>query len=111
VLPDVDTTYTTSGRYNIWGDNAGVDFLEGGFDPKDADFSIAMSKSVAVPAGAFMRFNHAYGFEDFVVPNITEMYMDGGVVEYSINNGTTWTDAKALFANNGYNGKIPGDSP
>ena len=38
-----------------------------------------MTRSVAIPAGAtaYLRFNHAYGFED----DATGAY-DGGIVEY-----------------------------
>src|SRR5690606_1950634 len=32
--------------------------------------------------------------------------IDGGVVEYSINGGTSWQDAGALFSENGYPGAI-----
>ena len=64
-----------------------------------------MATPVALPAGAWLRFNHAYGFED----DAGSAY-DGGIVEYSINNGTTWVDAGSLITDNGYNGTIASGS-
>ena len=34
------------------------------------------------------------------------VFYDGGVLEYSTNNGTKWVDARPLFVNNGYKGAI-----
>ncbi len=83
-----DATYATSGVYNLWGyDQSSV-----------ADFYIAMTSNVTLPSGAYLHFNHAYQFESGA--------WDGGVVEYSINGGSTWNDAEALFTHNGYNGTI-----
>src|SRR5258706_2633167 len=68
-----------------------------------------LKTAVSIPAGAYLRFSQAYGFED-------SFYLgtfDGGVLEYSTNGGTSWVDAGSLFVNNGYNGPIdPGyDNP
>jgi hypothetical protein len=58
---------------------------------------------VAVPNGTtYLRFDHAYGFED----SNTGTNNDGGVLEYSTNNGSTWQDAGSLIIDNGYNGTI-----
>jgi bacillolysin len=89
---DVDLTYATSGKYNMWGD-----------DPASrSDHSITKVSGVKVPAGktTYLRFNHAYGFEDGGAFN------DGGVLEYSTDNGTKWIDARPLIVNNGYKGAI-----
>ncbi|MBI5704366.1 MAG: M4 family metallopeptidase, partial [Chloroflexi bacterium] len=56
--------------------------------------------SFVVPANAFLHFAHAYDFET------TTAYWDGGVLEYSINNGATWVDAGSLMTHNGYRGTI-----
>lgn len=89
----MDATYATSGKTNFWGYN---------YD-EAASYAIAMTSSVALPAGStpYLHFKHAFGFDD-------DSYgaYDGGVVEYSTNNGATWTDAGALFTDNGYNGVI-----
>ncbi len=49
-----------------------------------------------------MHFNHAYEFEFGGGPT----YFDGGILEYSTDNGVTWQDAKDLIIVNGYDGKI-----
>jgi Zn-dependent metalloprotease len=98
--PYGDILYATSGRLSLWGN------AQGGADDQHtlppADYSIAMTSNVVVPAGGYLHFNHSYGFEaDFI-----DTY-DGGVVEYSTNSGATWQDAGPLFAGgNGYNGTI-----
>jgi Zn-dependent metalloprotease len=95
---DFDATYATSGKYNMWG-----------YDPASrSDHSITKVRGVNVPAGktAYLRFNHAYGFDDGSGPT----FHDGGVLEYSTNNGTTWVDAGPLIVNNGYKGDISNSS-
>ncbi len=56
--------------------------------------------SFVVPQNAFLWFAQAYEFEFD-----TENY-DGGVLEYTINNGTTWVDAGSLMEAGKYNGVI-----
>jgi len=55
----------------------------------------------AVPQNAFLWFAHAYEFEFYDIN-----FYDGGVLEYTTNNGTTWLDAGSLMDAGGYNGKI-----
>lgn len=83
-------SYATSGIRNFEGYNG----------PAVSDSAIRMTSSVALPAGAFMRFEHSHLFE-----SSTTSY-DGGVVEYSITGGSTWLDAGPLFDTGGYNGTI-----
>lgn len=86
-----DATYATSGKTNFWGDN----------DQVRTDSWIRMSQSITIPTTptvVYMHFRHAYDFEP---PNY-----DGGVVEYSLDNGATWLDAGSLVDTNGYNGTI-----
>ena len=64
----LDATYASSGTTNIWGVDAG----------SVTDSAIAMTKSVTVPSGGFMRFAHAHSFESGEGNNY-----DGGVIEYS----------------------------
>ena len=89
-----DATYATSGTTNFYGDTKGT----------TSDHSIATSAGVAVPAGKtpYLRFNHAYGFQD----DNAGTNNDGGVLEYSTDNGLTWTDAGSLITDNGYSGSI-----
>jgi Zn-dependent metalloprotease len=82
--------YATSGTQSLWGNDQGT----------LSDSSIAMASPVSLPQGAFLRFNHAFGFEDFGGT------YDGGVIEYSTNGGATWKDAGGLVAENGYNGTV-----
>ncbi|HEX2025878.1 MAG TPA: M4 family metallopeptidase [Actinomycetota bacterium] len=88
-----DATYATSGDTNFWGYNRSA----------TSDYSIAKASNVAIPSGSttYLRFRHAYGFED----DSSRAY-DGGVLEYSTNNGSTWLDAGALFTDGGYSGAV-----
>jgi bacillolysin len=97
---DFDATYATSGKGNLWGDDLGGTF----FDPTPpSDYSIAMARSVTLPPNAFLHFNHAFGFD---YSPIFESNYDGGVLEYSTDNGATWKDAQPLVETNGYNGTL-----
>jgi bacillolysin len=79
--------------------HSGLHFLYADdFPGATTDTAVAMASSVAIPAGAFLHFAHAFGFEQ---PNY-----DGGVVEYSTNAGGSWTDAGSLFDSNGYTGTV-----
>ena len=71
-----------------------------------SDSFIRMTNSVAIPANAYLHFNHAFGFED----DPAGAY-DGGVLEYSTTGAAgPWTDAGSLFAAtggaNGYTGTL-----
>jgi hypothetical protein len=68
-----------------------------------SDHSLAMNGSVAIPANARMAFDQAFEFEH----SGTTLFFDGGVLEYSTNNGMTWTDAGSLIdAGQAYNGTL-----
>ncbi len=81
--------YATSGHGNLFGYNWQY----------KGDSAVEMVSNVAIPAGgAFLQFNHAYGFD-----NYGSIHYDGGVIEYSTNSGTTWSDAGGLIdAGRGY---------
>ena len=89
---EFDSTYARSGTKNIWGfDNGEV-----------SDSAIAMTKSITVPAGGLLHFDHAHGFETGEGNDY-----DGGVIEYSTDNGATWTDAGSLIeAGDDYGGTL-----
>lgn len=62
------------------------------------------TKGIILPVGSksYLHFSHTFKFE-----TSNTSYFDGGVLEYSINNGRTWVDASALFsAGKGYAGKL-----
>ena len=87
-----DRGYSHSGARMIYGWNADV----------TSDSALAMKNSVALPAGAFLHFDHAFQFETyFGTP------FDGAILEYSTNGGSSWVNAAPLF-NQGqnYNGTI-----
>ncbi len=92
---EYDMTYATSGVYNFWGDNIST----------TGDYSMAMNRDVAIPTVGvtYLQFNHSYSFES--VP-ANGRYYDGGVVEYSVDGGKSWTDAGKLFTHNGYSQTI-----
>jgi bacillolysin len=90
--PFWDATYATSGDTNFWGDNPG----------DTSDHSITKVAGVNVPSGktTYLRFRHAYGFEDDSFGTY-----DGGVLEASVNNGP-FTDLGAKITHGKYNGTI-----
>jgi hypothetical protein len=101
------TTATLSGTPNLWylfGDYATSGVLALTVDDigSTSDSMLAMANSVTVPTGAYLHFRHAFGFE-----HNSPSYWDGGVVEYSTNNGGTWTDLGSLFVDGkGYGGSL-----
>lgn len=88
-----DATYAESGRFNFWG--YGYEGI--------SDARITRTANVTVPAGrrTYFYFDHAYSFE-----SEPGAFYDGGVVEYSVNNGATWTATNALPTVNGYNATL-----
>jgi bacillolysin len=85
--------YSSSGIWHAFG--SCFDFTN--------DSWLYMANSVAIPSNARMQFNHSWDFEP---PN-----WDGGVVEYSLNGGTTWADALALYSvGSNYSGTIASGS-
>jgi len=66
----------------------------------------ARLKPIVVPGNAFLHFAQAYGFESYHFGGLFDYDFDGGVLEYSINNGASWTDVGSLIDFNGYTGTI-----
>lgn len=66
------------------------------------DSSIRMATAVQIPANAFLRFNHAFNFEQ----SNSGSAWDGGVLEHSTDGGISWSDSSSLFDTNGYNGQL-----
>ncbi len=92
-----DATYATSGTKNFYAYDL----------PYVSDYQIGMTASRAIPANAFMVFNQSYDF-DMGKYLGKAYYFDGGIVEYSTNNGASWNDAAPLFMVNGYDHKLYG---
>jgi hypothetical protein len=77
-------------------------------DIHETSDSYAATKRILLPTGSkpYLHFSHTFNFETDAGVNY-----DGGVLEYSINNGTTWIDAKPLFsAGRNYTGAIKPDT-
>ena len=86
--------YATSGNHMLWADDS-ITY---------SDSYTRLATGISLPSGSspFLRFKHAYDFDRY---NTT--YYDGGVLEYSINGGTTWLDAKPLWnAGANYTGSL-----
>jgi hypothetical protein len=73
-----------SGSASLWADDS--------YNMVDA---YAATRGILLPAGSKpqLYFSHIFSFETSGAAN-----HDGGVLEYSTNNGNTWSDAKPLFA-------------
>lgn len=82
--------------------HSGMHFLYADdFPTAFTDTTASMNMDVTLPPGSqpYLRFDHAFGFED---PNY-----DGGVLEYSTNGGGSWMDAGGLHdSGKGYGGTI-----
>jgi bacillolysin len=100
----------TTDDTNVW--NYDLSYAHSGdFDLSAKDLSspgirsLELARNIALPADAtssFLRFDHAYGFDDFS----TTSFFDGGVVEYSTDGGGSWSDISGLPVDVGYNGNI-----
>src|ERR1700690_822657 len=97
----ISNMYASSGLNSLYGSD---------YDPtagdqnQTSDTFAAMASSVSLPVGStpYLYFKQAFGFEYYGSQNY-----DGGVLEYSLDNGTTWKDAKAFFsAGQNYGGTI-----
>ncbi len=78
--------------------------------PSISDSYIAMTSDLSLPANSSYKlfFKHLFGLEGYYDQNdnLIEAY-DGGIVEYSTNQGATWKDANSLFsAGQNYNAQL-----
>ena len=65
--------------------------------PSPSDNAILNATPILLDQSAELSFYHRFETED---------EWDGGVVEISTDNGTTWTDLESLFTQNGYTGRL-----
>lgn len=82
-----------SGNYALWADdlrNAGGPNLLG-------DSVVAMANTITLPdhGSVHLQFEHKFNFE--ATNDLDFGDADGGVIEYSIDGGTVWSDAKNLI--------------
>ncbi|MBI3241624.1 MAG: M4 family metallopeptidase [Chloroflexi bacterium] len=86
------TDYAASGLFELYSSH--TDFAN--------SFAAMVADEPNLSANAFLHFKHSFGFEDSGAS-----FWDGGIVEYSTDNGSTWFDAKPLFSDGkNYGGKI-----
>jgi bacillolysin len=87
------TDFAKSGSYAAYGNDPGA----------ASDHRLTLSSAITIPAGGKLYFDHAFEFE-----NDSFNSYDGGVLEYSTNGGSSWTDAGSLMdGGRTYNGTIP----
>ncbi len=87
-------SFAHSGQHFLYADDAPAAI---------SDSYAALSVTVNLPPNAYLHFAHAYGFEE---PNY-----DGGVIEYSVDDGANWNDAGSLIVINGYDGSLTPTNP
>jgi Zn-dependent metalloprotease len=77
----LSNVYAANGQVSLWADDS---------TPR-LNSMVQIRDGVTIPSGAnaYLFFTHAFGFQ---APNY-----DGGVLEYSLDNGYLWKDAKGLF--------------
>ncbi len=96
-IDSTDGPYAQSGLHSLYASDK----------PDVITDASARLKALLIPANAYLHFAQAYGFESGInFIDFTFGYYDGGVLEYSLNNGSTWQDAGALIDHNGYIGTI-----
>jgi Zn-dependent metalloprotease len=92
-----------------WGRDSGLakngtQMLYGSEGDAPSDHRASMTTAVVIPAAGRMYFDHAFEFEN---DEFLGNHFDGGVLEHSLNNGTTWVDSSSLIdAGQIYNGTI-----
>jgi len=101
--------WTATNSLGTWGLTSG--FAKGGIisaygEDVDgvSDHSLSMTSAVTVPAGGRFYFDHAFEFENDTLGGSN---YDGGVLEYSTNGGSTWSDAAGFIdAGQTYGGTV-----
>ncbi len=86
--------FAQSGQHSLYAD----DYPQDGYQSTDARATLV---PFTVPANGYLWFAQAYDFE-----YDSYGYYDGGLLEYSKDNGVTWTDAAPLIQSNGYKGVL-----
>ncbi|MFT7525857.1 MAG: bacillolysin [Arenicella sp.] len=79
-----------SGTYSLLGEDIG----------SISDSVVTLASGVDVVENSFFRFDHKYDLESG---------FDGGVIEYSIDDGSNWLDAESLMTGRAYDGVLSND--
>lgn len=88
--PAWDGTWASSGKYNFYAPNRG----------SRSDTTMRMRNPVALPKGAYLRFEHGYSFD-----RDAKRRYDGGIVEIKADGGP-WRGVGGRFTHGAYNGKL-----
>lgn len=112
---DLRFYYAASGKYALYGSDFDFNRTD---DDQVSDTYAMPAEAIQIPSvgTTVLYFNHAYGFENFVIRKMY-YYLDGAVLEYSVDDGLTWKDAKPFYKSgqnyNGslYNGAYAGNNP
>ena len=92
-----DFTYATDGDANLWGDEPGQQGLA----------TFTMTSSIPIVKSSYLTFDHAFSFARVGGTAYGKtLFLDGGRVLYSTDDGRTWKDAAPLMTANGYNGTL-----
>lgn len=81
----LDTGFASSPKHMMYGDDY--------YSNKDSTMTMATGIALPPTSTVYLYFKHAFAFE-----YDANGYYDGGVLEYSYNNGATWVDAAPLFS-------------
>jgi Zn-dependent metalloprotease len=91
-----DDSKALSGNYALWADNRRT----AGDQTRLGDSVVTMAGAISLPkqelGEVYLQFEHKFDFEstyDTVAGD-----PDGGVIEYSVDGGTTWIDARPLIS-------------
>lgn len=86
-----DSGFFTNGKYGLYATSS--------YQKNEA--TVRTTKSFKVSAGAYLHFKHFHNLESGREGSTTGY--DGGVVEYSNDDGTTWQSTENMFTHSGYN--------
>ena len=103
------STNVLGGNYALWADNTRS---AGGSNLRIGDSVVTMANAINVPdqGDVHLQFEHKFDFETTNDTANIEGEPDGAVIEYSIDGGTVWTEAKELFREGlGYRNFIQAD--
>jgi Zn-dependent metalloprotease len=83
--------YAASGKHALYGDDYGNPQMV-------SDTYAAMKTGVVIPKepGTVLYFKHSFGLE-YGFYRGAYYFIDGGVLEYTLDDGSTWQDAKSLY--------------
>ena len=95
----LNRSFPNSPPGNMWG------FAQKGIS--DTWMEMTIDTNSPLPINSYLFFNHCYIFGS---SGTNSNNLNGGVIEYSIDGGATWSDSLLIFEENGYKGTISSQS-